>query len=212
MKVRQPKHRVMLRQENAAIRQVRRALQVPQHKLGRNITAVSVTIGMNPPIFLKQYRQVDSGTLHLARQRRPVGLDITARTGPVARSREQELLQRLVRQFRRQGPGQPGYRRACQVILHRAPPDADRPGDHPRAGTRAKVQLQNLAYPPHGQSLRRHPVFPSSIAMRQHWTQVHTDLRDVSLPECPPFFFEGWPGSDWNGGRHQIGSLAAIKS
>jgi hypothetical protein len=22
----------------------------------------------------------------------------------------------------------------------------------------------------------------------------------------------GWPGSDWNDGRHQIGSLAAIKS
>ncbi len=29
--------------------------------------------------------------------------------------------------------------------------------------------------------------------------------------KCPLFFSRGWPGSDWNG-RHQLGSLATIKS
>jgi hypothetical protein len=57
-------------------------------------------------------------------------------------------------------------------------------------------------------------VCTPSIAMAQHWTQVNTDPRDdlLSFPDRPPFFIGGWPGSDWNGGRHQIGSLAAIKS
>jgi hypothetical protein len=34
----------------------------------------------------------------------------------------------------------------------------------------------------------------------------------ISSPEFPPFCFGGWPGSDRNGGRDKIGSLAAIKS
>ena len=40
MKVRQPKHHIMLRQENAALRYVRKSLRGAQHKYGRNITAV----------------------------------------------------------------------------------------------------------------------------------------------------------------------------
>jgi hypothetical protein len=101
MKVCQSKHHIMLRQENAALRYVRKSLRGAQHKYGRNITAVSVAVGMSSSIFLEQYRQIDPGTLHLAHQRRPVGFDITARTGPVARSREQKLLQRLVRLLRK---------------------------------------------------------------------------------------------------------------
>ena len=75
-------------------------------------------------------------------------------------------------------------------LWNRAAPDADRPGDHPRAGTRTKMQLQNLAYPPHGQSLRRHPVFPSSIAMRQHWIQVNTEPRNDLLSRMPSFLLQ----------------------
>ena len=39
--------------------------------------------------------------------------------------------------------------------------------------------------------------------------QVNTDLRDDLLPGCPSSQ-TGWPGSVWNGGRDQIGTVAAI--
>ena len=42
MKVRQPKHHIMLRQENAALRYVRKSLRGAQHKYGRNITGCYV--------------------------------------------------------------------------------------------------------------------------------------------------------------------------
>src|SRR5450755_3488443 len=54
-------------------------------------------------------------------------------------------------------------------------------------------------------SLRRHPVLPSSIAMRQHWTRVNTGPRDT-------FPFPNALLSSSEGGRDQIGMVAAIKS
>ena len=63
---------------------------------------IRVAIGMNVLIFLKQYGQIDSGALHLAHQRPADRARHSARTRPVARGREQTLLQRLVGQIRRQ--------------------------------------------------------------------------------------------------------------
>ncbi|MGD0109510.1 MAG: tetratricopeptide repeat protein [Rhodopila sp.] len=49
------------------------------------------------------------------------------------------------------------------------------------------------------------PCSPSSIAVRQHWTQVNTDPRNDLLSRMPSFL----PSE---GGRDQIGMVAAIKS
>jgi hypothetical protein len=46
---------------------------------------------------------------------------------------------------------------------------------------------------------------PSSIAMGQHWTQVNTDPRNDPLSRMPSFLLP-------EGGRDQIGMVAAIKS
>jgi hypothetical protein len=104
-------------------------------------SAIRVTIGTSRLIFLEQDRQIDPGPLHLAHQNRPVGFDITASPRLTPGGGEQNLLQRLVRLLRRQRPDQSGRSRARQIILHRASPDADRPGDHAGAGSRPKMQL-----------------------------------------------------------------------
>ena len=39
---------------------------------------------------------------------------------------------------------------------------------------------------------------------------MNADLRDNFFPRMPSS--RGWPGSDRNGGRHQIGTVAAIRS
>ena len=49
---------------------------------------------------------------------------------------------------------------------------ADLPGDDPRPRVRPKMQLQDLSYPSHGQSLPRHPPTPS-IAMADWTTDEH---------------------------------------
>jgi Transposase IS66 family len=42
------------------------------------------------------------------------------------------------------------------------------------------------------------------------WFGTRATTNDL-LPRIPSFLLPRWPGSDWNGGRHQIGSLAAVK-
>jgi hypothetical protein len=54
---------------------------------------------------------------------------------------------------------------------------------------------------------------PSIDCDGETWTRVNTDLRDdLFFPDALFLSGGGWPGSDWNGGRHQIGMPAAIKS
>src|SRR6188472_3893818 len=52
---------------------------------------------------------------------------------------------------------------------------------------------------------------PPSIATGERWSQVNTDLRNDLRPRRPSLPPGGWPGSDWKGGRHQIGRVAAIR-
>ena len=131
--------------------------------------AVPVAMGMNGAIFLPQNQQRDARPLHLAHQRRPVGFGIPAPARLAARRGKQQLFERLVGQIRRQRPAKPGRGCSGQVILHGAAADADLPGDDPSPRVRPKMQMQNLSYPPHGQSLPRHPATPS-IAMADWMT------------------------------------------
>jgi hypothetical protein len=60
-----------------------------------------------------------------------------------------------------------------------------------------------------------------SVGIRVHsidcdgetWTRVNTDPRDdLCFPDALFLAGGGWPGSNRNAGRHQIGTVAAIKS
>ena len=54
---------------------------------------------------------------------------------------------------------------------------------------------------------------PSIDCDGETWTRVNTDPRDdLFFPDALFLSGGGWPGSDWNGGRHQIGTVAAIRS
>ncbi len=156
---------------------------------------------MNRLIFLPQNHQADPGTLHLARQRRPVGLGIAAGTQLATGCGEQELFDRRIRQISRQRPGEPCQTGSSQIILHRAAAHAHLPGDDPGACLSPKMHLQNLAYPPHGQSLRRHPIPPVDCDGGTR-PQVNTDLRDDLLARLPSFQrvagirLEWWPPSN----------------
>jgi hypothetical protein len=71
---------------------------------------------------------------------------------------------------------------------------------HPRAGPRPKMHLQDLLYPPHGQSLRRHP--PLQRSRWRDWAQL------TLTRETTPSF----PDAPLRGSRVQIGMVAPIKS
>jgi hypothetical protein len=54
---------------------------------------------------------------------------------------------------------------------------------------------------------------PSIDCDGETWTRVNTGPRnDLFFPDALFLPDGGWPGSDWNGGRHQIGTVAGIRS
>ena len=74
MKVRQPKHRIMLRQENTVLRYVRKLLQAAQHKFGHNITRVADPVLRTCPavVFFPEQRQRHVRLPQFAVHHRPI--------------------------------------------------------------------------------------------------------------------------------------------
>ena len=156
MKVRQPKHHIMLRQENAALRYVRKSLRGAQHKYGRNITGIAKPIRRSRAIFLPQQRQ---------RHVRPPKL--TMNHGPirhrplihrhVRRQREQQSFQLLVIEMVRHRPGYSGAACPTEIAVHRTGAELQAPRNSALAQIVSEPQAQHFAYLPHRQSLSRHP-------------------------------------------------------
>ena len=117
---------------------------------------VAIPFRVNLLIFLPQDHQVDPWALHLPRQRRPVRLNVTPHARLQLRRRKQALLQHGLGQTGGQRPAEVCRTGPGEVALHRATRHAKLAGDRTGTGLRPKMQLQNLSYPPHGQSLRRH--------------------------------------------------------
>lgn len=119
---------------------------------------VAIPFQVNRLIFLPQDHQVHPRPLHFLHQRCPVRLGVAAHAPLEAGRREQPLLQHLIRHVRRQWPDKIRRRYPCKVALYRAAPDAQLARNHACARMGFEMQLQNLSYPPHGQSLRRHSI------------------------------------------------------
>ena len=65
--------------------------------------------------------------------------------------------------------------------------DTDLSGDDPGTGVDTKVQLQDLPYPPHGQSLRRHPRSLHRLLWGNMDPGEHWPAKRSLLPGCPLF-------------------------
>src|SRR5262249_8278306 len=100
---------------------------------------IAVAVGMGVAVLLPEHRQADARPLHVAGQRRPVGLDAPTKARLGAGTGEQPLLDRLVGELVRQRPRQLGRRRAGQVLLHGASGDAEFAGNGPIARPGCKV-------------------------------------------------------------------------
>jgi hypothetical protein len=163
---------------------------------------------MDRPIFVPQNHQVHGGTLELQHQRSPVRLSVEARPGANAGIDEQPCHQALVGDIRAQGPTDP--RRCCtgQVLPDRARCDAQFPPDRPRACPGTEVQRQQLPYPSHRKSLRRHPASPS-IAMAALEARSSLTRETIRSPARP-----AQPGGRHrqNGGRLQIRTPGGFRS
>ncbi|HEX3574516.1 MAG TPA: ABC transporter substrate-binding protein, partial [Rhodopila sp.] len=72
--------------------------------------------------------------------------------------------------------------------------------------TGSRRLTRQRSYSTCGQSLRRHPI-PHQLRCRTG-CRMNTDLGDNFFTRMPSS--RGWPGSDRNGRRHQIGTGAAI--
>ena len=115
----------------------------------------------------------------------------------------------FVGDIRAQGPTDP---RSCctgQVLPDRARCDAQFPPDRPRACPGTEVQRQQLPYPSHRKSLRRHPASPSiaMAALEARSLLTRETIRSPARPAQPGWAAssEWWAASDQNPGRHQIG-------
>ena len=102
---------------------------------------VAIALRMNRVVFLPENRQADTGSLHLAYQRRPVRFGIVPCPQLAARRGKQQLLQRLVSQIGSQRPAKTRRIGAGQVVLHRGAANADLPGNHPGARVNPEMEL-----------------------------------------------------------------------
>jgi hypothetical protein len=119
MKVCQPKHHIMLRQENAALRYVRKSLRGAQHKYGRNITRVAEPVGCRRTVFLPQQCQGHVRPTQIAMHRGPVRYRALIGRN-IRRRRKEQRLELRVAQPTRQRPRQPSATGPLEVIADRA--------------------------------------------------------------------------------------------
>ena len=130
---------------------------------------------------------------------------MAARAQPGAGRREQAPFQRLVRQLGWQRPADPGGGGPRQVILHGATADADLAGDHPSAGAGTEVSSRTCRIR-RMDSLSVGIRVPSIDCDGETWTPVERLTRETISSSRKPSFCLA------EGGRDQIGMVAAIKS
>lgn len=80
---------------------------------------VAISFGMRPTILLPEDKQGDAGLLELDCKIAPVRFCASSRALFDAVASEEFVLERIVGQFARQGPGQSNRGCALQIILHR---------------------------------------------------------------------------------------------
>jgi hypothetical protein len=159
---------------------------------------------MSGAVFLPQHGQIDTGPLHLAGQRRPVGLDPSPAARLGAAGGEQPLLENRVRELSRQWPSEPRGRGSRQIFLDRTAAHPELACDRPRAGPYPVMQSQQLTYTSHGQPLCWHLLPLHSVEgvdARSMLTRGRRrPLRSEPQPTSPPgeaagFKSERWPAS-----------------
>ena len=99
------------------------------HKLGRNITAVAIALGLDLSVFLPENHHRDAGALQFARQGRPVRLDPPPLAGRNPGAPKELEFQSLLGDVVAQRPRQPCRRRPFQIVLDRAARHAQTPPD-----------------------------------------------------------------------------------
>ena len=176
--------------------------------------AVAVPVGMSSAVLLPQHRQIDARPLHLAGQRCPVRLRPPARSRLGAARGKQPLIENRVGQVVRQWPSQVRCRGSRQIFLNGTPAYPELARNRPCARPRSVMQSQQLAYPSHGQPLCWH-LLPPPVD-RGSRRAVDADPRGTSpVPSKAATtlaYPARWPASYRNGGRFQIGIVAAFKS
>ena len=158
--------------------------------------------------------QVHGGTLELQPQRSPLGLSVKARPGVNAGIDEQLCHQALVSDIRAQSQSIP-HAAQMKGSPDRIGCDAQLLPDCPRACPGIEVQRQQLPYPSHRKSLRRHPASPS-IAMAALETRSLLTRQTIRSP-LAPLSRDGRHRQNTgrrqrNHGRHQIRTPRGIRS
>ena len=169
--------------------------------------AVAVALGMDLSVFLPEDRHRDARTLQLARQGRPVRLDPPPLAVRDPGAPEQPAFQSFVGDVVCQRPCQPGRRRPFQIVLDRRARHAQTSPDLARAHP-IVVKSQQMSQLSHAQfPLRRHPDL--LVDHRRAGSAAVAEPRGANAKSRDRL---RWPASFRNGGRHQIGTAADIKS